>query len=81
MRKILTGAKLLLMSICFGAKIRKIGKPLHTPVFLLTPLKVGFKGVSISRTCFPDDVFVGVFTRSQMSIYSTNGPLALIRDT
>ena len=37
--------------LCFGAKI-KIGASvlLHTPVLL----KVGFKGVYISRTCFLD---------------------------
>ena len=34
-------------NLCFGAKIRKIGIPLHTP-------EVGFKGVFIARTCFPD---------------------------
>ena len=32
----------------------KIGIPLHTPVLL--NMKVGFKGVYILRTCFPDDV-------------------------
>ena len=30
-------------NLCFGAKIRKIGIPLHTPVLLY---KVGFKGYS-----------------------------------
>ena len=39
-------------NLCFGAKIRKIGIPQHTPVFYI---KVGFKGVFIARTCFPDD--------------------------
>ena len=39
-------------NLCFGAKIRKIGIPLQTPVFLYK--KVGFKGVYISRTCFLD---------------------------
>ena len=38
-------------NLCFGAKIRKIGLPLHTPVLLY---KVGFKGVDASRTCFRD---------------------------
>ena len=37
-------------NLCFGAKIRKIGIPLHTP----DCMKVGFKGVFIARTCFPD---------------------------
>ena len=40
-------------NLCFGAKIRKIGIPLQTPVLLY--IKVGFKGVNISRTCLPDD--------------------------
>ena len=38
-------------NLCFGAKIRKIGIPLQTPVFLY---KSGFKGVFDTRTCFPD---------------------------
>ena len=36
-------------NLCFGVKIRKIGIPLQTPVFYI---KVGFKGVFITRTCF-----------------------------
>ena len=36
----------------FGAKIRNIGIP---PVYPSSPMeKVGFKGVFIARTCFPD---------------------------
>ena len=38
-------------NLCFGAKIRKIDKPLHTPVLLY---KSAVQGVYISRTCFPD---------------------------
>ena len=38
-------------NLCFGAKIRKIGIPLQTPVLLY---KMGFKGVYITRTCFRD---------------------------
>ena len=38
-------------NLCFGAKIRKICKPLYTPVCYI---KVGFEGVYISRACFPD---------------------------
>ena len=38
-------------NLCFRAKIRKIGISQHTPVFYI---KVGFKGVYIARTCFPD---------------------------
>ena len=40
-------------NLCCGAKIRKIGIPLHTPVLLY---KSGVQGgVYIARTCFPDD--------------------------
>ena len=39
-------------NLYFEAKIRKIGIPLHIPVFYI---KVEFKGVYIARTCFPDD--------------------------
>ena len=39
-------------NLCFGAKIRKIGKHVHALFFFY--IKVGFKGVYISRTCFPD---------------------------
>ena len=38
-------------NLYFGAKIRKIGIPLHTPVLLY---KVGFKRVYITWTCFRD---------------------------
>ena len=38
--------------LCFRTKIRKIGIPLHTPVFLHIS---GFKRVYIARTCFPDE--------------------------
>ena len=38
-------------NLCFGAKIRKKGIPLHTPVFLH---KSGFKGVYVAQTCFLD---------------------------
>ena len=41
--------------LCFGAKIRKIGIHLQTPVSLY---KSGvFKGVKIPCTCFPDFIF------------------------
>ena len=39
-------------NLCFGAKIRKIGIPLHTQFYYI---KVGFKGIFIARICFPDD--------------------------
>ena len=38
-------------NLCFGAKIRNIGIS-RIPQFFY--IKVGFKGVYISRTCFPD---------------------------
>ena len=40
-------------NVCSGAKIRKIGIPMHTPLLLY---KMGFKGVYIIRTCYPDDM-------------------------
>ena len=40
-------------NICFGSKIRKIGITLQTQFYYI---KVGFKGVYISRTCYPDDL-------------------------
>ena len=39
----------------FGSKIRKLGIPLKTPIY---HVKVGFKGVFIARTCFPDDIYI-----------------------
>ena len=36
-------------NVCFGAKVRKIGIPLHTTVLLYK------SGVYIARTCFPDE--------------------------
>ena len=39
-------------NLYFGSKIRKTCIPLQTPVFYI---KVGFKGIYISRTCFPDE--------------------------
>ena len=42
-------------NVCFGAKIRRIGIPLQTPVFFFIYIKVGFKGVCITQTCFPDE--------------------------
>ena len=39
-------------NLCFGAKIRKIGIPLHTPVFFY--IKVGYDGAFISGTYFHD---------------------------
>ena len=46
-------------NLCFGAKIRKIGIPLNTPV-LLYKSGVGFNGVYITRTCFHDDCHHGL---------------------
>ena len=53
-------------NLCFRAKIRKIGKPLHTPVSLY---KSGFKGVFIARTCFPDAT-PEMMIRNKSSLYS-----------
>ena len=39
------------INLCYGAKIRKIGIPLHTPILLY---KCGFNGVYMSWTCYPD---------------------------
>ena len=41
-------------NLCFGAKLRKNVYPC-TPQFHF--IKVGCKGVFITRTCYPDDVF------------------------
>ena len=38
-------------NLCFGAKIRIIGIPMYTQFCYI---KVGFKGVYITRTCFHD---------------------------
>ena len=40
-------------NLCFGAKIRKLCISLHTPFFFFY-VKVGFKGVYIARTYYPD---------------------------
>ena len=39
-------------NVCFGPKLRKLGIPCKPQFFYI---KVGFKGVYISRTRFPDD--------------------------
>ena len=39
-------------NLCFGAKIRKYVYPCKPHFFYI---KVGFSGVFLSRTCFPDD--------------------------
>ena len=44
----------------------KLGIPLLTPVFLY---KLGLKGVCISRTCFPDVMFI----RMYVLLYSKEG--------
>ena len=40
-------------NLCFGAKIRKIDIPQFYSI------KVGYKRVFITRTCFPDDMVFG----------------------
>ena len=42
-------------NVCFGSKTRKLGTPLQTAVFFFY-IKVGFKGLYIAWTCFPDDL-------------------------
>ena len=51
--------------LCFGAKIRKIGISLHTQFYYI---KVGYKRVFISRTCFPD-VNMHASLKKKMSKY------------
>ena len=41
-------------NLCFGAKIRKIGLPLHTLVLLHETGVTWYNGVFITQTCFPD---------------------------
>ena len=41
-------------NLCFRAKIRKIGT-VYPCVPQFCYIKVGYKGVYITRTCFPDD--------------------------
>ena len=54
-------------NLCFGAKIIKIGIPLHTPVLIH---KVGLEGVYITRTCFHDETV----SRGKYDYYlSSNG--------
>ena len=63
-------------NVCFGSKVRKLGKPLQTPGFcccFFFYIKVGFTGVYIARTCFPD-VTVCVYTAA--SDYSLTEPKA-----
>ena len=60
-------------SLCFGTKIRNDSITLHTPV---SPYKVGYKVVYISRTYFPDVLVViisilpNVFRRLSSTIAS-----------
>ena len=59
-------------NLCFGAKIRKIGIPLHTPVLLY---KVGFMWVYISRVCFPDDEYFMIVWMTNRIILRPVSPL------
>ena len=52
-------------NLCFRAKIRKIDIPL-IPQFCY--IKVGFKGVYITRTCYPDETIL----RHILMIYGYN---------
>ena len=40
----------------FGAKIKKLGIPLQSPIFFYR--NMGFKGVYLTWTCFPDDSLI-----------------------
>ena len=41
-------------NLCFRSELRKKSIPLHPPPYFFFDKKVGFKGVNISRSCFPD---------------------------
>ena len=43
--------------LCFGAKLRKKVYP-YIPQFYYNIIKVGRKGVYITRTCFHDDLMI-----------------------
>ena len=53
-------------NLCFGTKIRKIDIPLHTQVYYI---KVGFKGVYISWTCFPEVMLQFSMNRDVQAIF------------
>ena len=56
-------------NLCFGTKIRKIGIPPAYPSFAI---EVGYKGVYITRTCFPDLKFKHLFSLDMAGgIYSS----------
>ena len=50
-----SGSNINTYNLCFGAKIikKKIGRPLSIPQFCY--IKVGFKLVYVSQTCYADD--------------------------
>ena len=52
-------------NLCFGAEIRKIGIPLHTPV-------VGIKGVFNTHICYPDIclLFIEHFEGKHLSAFT-----------
>ena len=56
-------------NLCFGAKIRKIGIPLHIPV-LLYKSGVQGGGVYIARTCFPDSLALVIQTFPEFIVSS-----------
>ena len=63
-------------NLCFGAKIRKIGIPLEPQFYYI---KVGFKGVNITRTCFRD-VQVGYSKFTESYIKTSDKRYDLILD-
>ena len=56
----------------FWREIRKIGIPLQTPVFFY--IKVGLKGVYITRTSFPDDPIETNFLNVFINYFKTTIP-------
>ena len=53
-------------NLCFEAKIRKIGIPCKPQYFYI---KVGFKGVYFSLTCFPDVLFSHHFQDPEVPLF------------
>ena len=65
-------------NLCFGSKIRKIIYP-FTPQFYY--IKVGFKGVYFSWTCFPDIfLYYYHFISSQLDVVVMSLPVFLMVD-
>ena len=68
-------------NLCFGAIIRKIGIPLHTPVLLY---KIGVRGwVYFTRTCFRDGdkVTIHISYERGMTLPNDNGHFSMLLHT